>query len=128
VLVYGALMTGPFFEPFRLSPRLVAAARAATVDLRDCPDGPRLATVTYREPSLVFLTRTDLVMTDAAGAARFLAEGRCRVAFVEARQEPAFLAALAPKSPDMSVRLASRVAGINLNGGRKLDIGVHVRQ
>ncbi|MBL8587624.1 MAG: glycosyltransferase family 39 protein [Methylobacteriaceae bacterium] len=128
LLAYGALISGPFFEPFRLSPRLAREARLAAADLRDCPDGLKLATTTYREPSLVFLTATDLTMTDAAGAARFLAGGRCRAAFVEARREEEFRAALAPKSPDFVVELATRVGGLNLNGGWRLDIGVYLRK
>lgn len=124
LLVLGQLLPGAFFEPFRLSPRLVAEARAAMFDARDCPD-PAYATVLYREPSLVFLTRTGLVMTDGPGAAAFMASGPCRVAFVEAREEQAFLAGLGAAAAQ--VKLASRVAGINMNGGRKLDIGVYAR-
>jgi 4-amino-4-deoxy-L-arabinose transferase-like glycosyltransferase len=106
----------PLLRSVALSPRLAAAARAM-----DCPvEG--FATVGYREPSLVFLTRTDLEMTDGAGAARFLREGQCRVAFVESRQEAAFLAGM---GTDVQPRLLSRVRGLNLNGGRRLDIGVY---
>lgn len=106
----------PLLRAVALSPRLAEAARAM-----DCPvEG--VATSGYREPSLVFLTRTDLEMTDGAGAARFLREGPCRVAFVEGRQEAAFLAAM---GADLQPRLLSRVQGLNLNGGRRLDIGVY---
>ena len=64
-------------------------------------------------------------MTDPLGAARFLGDSPCRVAFVEAREEQAFRAALAPAAV---VHLGSRVTGIAVNGGRKLDIGVYIRQ
>jgi hypothetical protein len=106
----------PLLRSVALSPRLAEAAKAM-----DCPvEG--FATSGYREPSLVFLTRTDLEMTDGAGAARFLRDGPCRVAFVESRQEAAFLAGMSPDAPP---RLLSRVQGLNLNGGRRLDIGVY---
>ena len=58
------------------------------------------------------------------GAARFLGDATCRVAFVEADEERPFVAALKPSD---GVRLASRVEGIALNGGRRIDIGVYVR-
>ena len=108
----------PGFEPVRLSPRLAESAEALK-----CKD-PMLATTVYREPSLVFLTRTDLVMTDGNGAAQFMAGPGCRAAFVEARAEDAFKNGLATRG--LSPRLATRIQGINMNGGRKLDIGVYV--
>jgi 4-amino-4-deoxy-L-arabinose transferase-like glycosyltransferase len=124
VMVYGGVMTGPVFDPFSLSPRL-AAARARAQALTPCADlAP--ATTGYREPSLVFLTRTDLLLGSGESAGRFMAEGSCRVAFVNIADEPAFQAALGAGAP--GVRLTERLAGINLNGGRKLDIGVYLRQ
>ncbi len=108
----------PGFEPVRLSPRLAEAAAALK-----CKD-PQLATTVYREPSLVFLTRTDLAMTDGFGAAEFLAGSGCRAAFVDARAEDAFSKEATKRG--ITPRLATRIAGINMNGGRKLDIGVYV--
>lgn len=108
----------PGFEPVRLSPRLAAAAQSLS-----CKD-PLLATTVYREPSLVFLTRTDLVMTDGRGAADFLSGGGCRAAFIETRAEDAFKQEA--QARNLVPRLATRVEGINMNGGRKLDIGVYV--
>lgn len=79
VAAYGA--TIPLLKAVAISPRLAAAAAAA-----DCaPTG--FATAGYREPSLVFLTRTDLDVTDGAGAASFLRDGTCRIGFVEKRME-----------------------------------------
>ncbi len=73
----------------------------------------------------MFATDGTLLMTDPLGAAHFLGDSPCRVAFVEARDERAFKAALAPTA---GVRLGSRVSGVAVNGGRKLDIGVYIRQ
>ena len=73
----------------------------------------------------MFATDDTLLMTDPLGAAHFLGDRSCRVAFVEAREEQAFRAALDPAT---GVRLASRVSGVAVNGGRNLDIGVYIRQ
>jgi 4-amino-4-deoxy-L-arabinose transferase-like glycosyltransferase len=110
----------PLARAVAISPRLIAAAGAA-----GCAK-PQLATVGYREPSLVFLGGTDLVMTDGPGAAAFLGGEGCRVAFVDSRVEAAFTQALLASGKQ--ARLLSRVQGLNLNGGRTLDIGVYMRQ
>ncbi len=124
VMVYGGVMTGPVFQPFALSPRL-AEARARAQALSGCPDlAP--ASPGYREPSLVFLTRTDILFDGPEAAGRFMGQGACRIAFISAVDEPAFQAGMGDGAA--GVRLLERLAGINLNGGRKLDIGVYLRQ
>jgi hypothetical protein len=116
--IYGFAI--PLAQTVALSPRLMAAAQTA-------PCRPQaLATAGYREPSLVFLGGTTLEMTDGAGAAAFLAKGGCRVAFVEGRLEAAFTAAAT--AAGMVPRLVGRVQGLNLNGGRRMDIGVYAQQ
>ena len=124
VTAFATVLTTPAFDPFALSPRLAAARAAATISAKGCA-ALVPATAGYREPSLVFLTRTDLAMTDGAGAATFLNAGQCRIAFVEIGMQPAFAAALLAQS---KVVESVRIAGINLNSGKKLDIGVYVRQ
>ena len=86
-----------------------------------CAD-PQVATAGYHEPSLVFLTSTELKHTDGAGAAAFLKEGGCRFAFVEARQERSF----ALRAQALGVRYArgGRVDGINISGGRRIAVTV----
>ncbi|MBV8564163.1 MAG: glycosyltransferase family 39 protein [Methylobacteriaceae bacterium] len=122
-LVFQGLLSSPFFEPFAISPRLVAAAEAARKE--GMCDRLSLATVSYREPSLVFLTDTSLLMTDPRGAAAFLEKAPCRAAFVEIQDEAAFRDSLLPDAP---IDLAGRVGGIAMNGGKSLNIGVFVRQ
>ena len=122
LFVFARLLTPAIADQIALSSRLAGAA--ATALGRTCPQ-PLYATVGDREPSLMFLTDTSLLMTDGGGAAQFIADGPCRVAFVEARDEAAFSAALDPGAP---VRQATRIRGIELNGGGALDIGVYVRQ
>ena len=121
LIVYGELLTPGVAGALAVSPRLAAGAAAALGP--GCPD-PRYATVGDREPSLMFATDGALLMTDAAGAARFIDEGPCRVAFVAASDDQPFKAALGPAP---GVDLASRVVGIAINGGHKLDIGIYVR-
>lgn len=107
----------PRLQALALSPRLVAL-------IGKSPCVPQaLASAGYNEPSLVFLTRTDLHLTNGTDAARFLALPGCRAAFVDIRQEGEFTKSLAAmgKTPN----LLGRVLGVDLNGGRHLDIGVY---
>lgn len=118
----------PMLKAFNLSPRLAAAALAT-----GCTN-PDFATVGYREPSLVFLTSTGLLMAKPDEAAAFIDKDGvgCRIAFVEKAFEADFKAALQGKS---APALASRVRGVNINAAidkqgklRVLDIAVYVRR
>jgi 4-amino-4-deoxy-L-arabinose transferase-like glycosyltransferase len=86
-------------------------------------DDPQVATAGFHEPSLVFLTGTELRHTTGAGAAEFLNGGGCRFVFVEARQERSF----AQRAEALGVRYAKglRVDGINLSGGRAISVTVY---
>ena len=117
-LYWGVYFAGmPSLPALWPSPRLAAMARTM-----DCAE-PAFASAGLREPSLVFLVGTGLAMPDGAGAAQFLAAGPCRMAFVEGREEGAFTAQAS--SLALAPRLVGRVGGININGGRALDIGVY---
>lgn len=117
--VYGFAVES--LRAFKLSPRLAQTVRAA-----GCAD-PAVMTVGYREPSLVFLVGTDLAMGfDGAAAAAFLGQPGCRIALVESRAMPGFEAALAQAA--LTPRLVATIEGFNLNGGRRLAIGVFLRQ
>jgi 4-amino-4-deoxy-L-arabinose transferase-like glycosyltransferase len=128
-LVIGVYVFGmPMLKALNLSPRLVEAARAA-----GCTN-PAYASVGYREPSLVFLTRTEIRLTQPEGAAMFMDEPGegCRIAFIEKAQEETFRAALPGKSAPV---LLTRVRGVNINAAldksrrlRVLDIAVYVRR
>jgi 4-amino-4-deoxy-L-arabinose transferase-like glycosyltransferase len=110
----------PQLKAINLSPRLAEAARGV-----NCAS-PAFATAGYNEPSLVFLTSTDIELAlDGIGAAGFFRGPGCRIAFVDRRHEADFVAALAgvPEKP----ALRTRVTGVNINGGRRLDIGVYAR-
>jgi len=102
----------------KLSPRLAEVARNMT-----CKN-PAVATLGYREPSLVFLTGTNLEMFETGEeASAFLGQGGCRMVFVEKRFEEAFRAE--NERLGLKPALSTRVAGFNINSGRRLDIGAY---
>jgi len=116
--VYGFAIES--LRSLKLSPRLAEAARSV-----GCTD-PAVMTVGYREPSLVFLTGTNLAMgIDGAAAAAFLAEPGCRIAFVEARHAAGFQDAIARSG--LAPRQITTIRGFNLNGGRRLEMAVYAR-
>jgi 4-amino-4-deoxy-L-arabinose transferase-like glycosyltransferase len=102
----------------KLSDRLAEVAHNAACQ------NPQVATLGYREPSLVFLVGTDLDMVETgAQASDFLRRGGCRVVFVEKRYEGEFRA----ENERLKVQpsLSTRVSGFNINSGRRLDIAVY---
>ncbi len=102
-----------------LSKRLANAVQASTCE------NPKIATTTYREPSLVFLTNTDLFMTDTQGAAQFMSESGCKIVFVGSLLEKEYVD-LSAKS-GVKQQLLQLVSGLNINSGRKVDIAVYVK-
>lgn len=128
-LVIAAYPLGlPMLKAFNLSPRLAEAARATGCE------SPAFATVGYREPSLVFLTDTELLMGSPEETAAFLeAPGSgCRIAFIERAFEERFRAAL---KGGAAPALVTRVRGVNINAAldkqrrlRVLDLAVYVRR
>lgn len=102
----------------KLSPKLAEVARNMTCE------NPKVATLGYREPSLVFLTGTDLEMLETGEeASAFLKQGGCRLVFVEKRFEEAFRAENLRLGQQPA--LSTRVTGFNINSGRRLDIGAY---
>ena len=123
VAAYSGVLTTPAFVAAQISPRLAAiedeAAKATT-----CGELAPFSTF-FREPSLVFLTDKNLKFGEGSEAAAFLSEASCRIAFVDIRDEPDFLRALPANLPHDPIQ---RVRGVNLGNGKRLDIGVYVRQ
>ncbi|GJD48481.1 Undecaprenyl phosphate-alpha-4-amino-4-deoxy-L-arabinose arabinosyl transferase [Methylobacterium crusticola] len=117
-------LTQPALASLKVSPRLAALREAVP-----CP-GPEVATLGYREPSLVFLTGTDLRMLDSgAEAAAFLARGGCRLLYVEDRHAAPFAAAAAAAAATAAgaagaapPRAVGRVTGFNINGGKPVGL------
>lgn len=108
--------TAPQLQPIWLSPRIAAAFEA----LKPCPDA-RLVSASYHEPSLVFLTATDTVLTNAPGAAAaLLSAPACTVVVVDQAQRAAFLGALGDAQSRFEE--AGTIDGVNYSNGRKLAL------
>jgi hypothetical protein len=110
----------PELRGINLSKRLAETARTIGCD------NPAYLTAGYNEPSLVFLTSTNITLGDGKQAAAHFSTMGCRVAFVESRHEAAFKTAL--EAFDFKPALKTRITGVNINSGRNLDIGVYVRE
>jgi hypothetical protein len=104
-----------------MRPLFPSVALARSLDLIGCED-PQVASAGYHEPSLVFLAGTSIRLTDGAGAAEFLWRGYCRVAFVEQRQERAFVQRA--QALGLLYRPGPRIEGFNINGGRPIVLAV----
>lgn len=86
-------------------------------------DDPRLVSVGWREPSLVFLAGTDTALRAVNGAFEELKSGDCMVIAVEQRHQNAF----AEKSVQDGVSFAriGVVDGFALNGGDVISIALY---
>jgi 4-amino-4-deoxy-L-arabinose transferase-like glycosyltransferase len=99
-----------------------AVALANYVHGANCPD-PGIVTAGYHEPSLVFLAGTNVIPGGGSSAADFLSGGPCRFAFIESRQERAFV----QRADAIGLRYAPgpRVDGFNINGGEAISIATY---
>ncbi len=104
-----------------LGPAFPSASLAAALNRSACPH-PRAASAGYQEPSLVFLAGTATRLTDAAGAADFLAGGDCRYAFIEAAEERAF--ALRAQAIGLRAEPGARIAAYNISNGRPIAVTI----
>ena len=117
-LIYAGLFTTaiPQLTTFWLSPR-VAEMVART---RPCPDSV-LASASFSEPSLVFLTGRGTRLLDPANAARFIADNpACNLVLVGSRDEARFRAVLS-----VAVRKLAEIDGVNYSNGRRLALALY---
>jgi 4-amino-4-deoxy-L-arabinose transferase-like glycosyltransferase len=84
--------------------------------------GPRAAAAGFHEPSLVFMTGTETLLTDGSGAADFLGQGSCRFALVESRTERAF--AQRAEAIGLRYNVAKRIEGYNISQGKAISISI----
>jgi 4-amino-4-deoxy-L-arabinose transferase-like glycosyltransferase len=84
---------------------------------------PVAVTAGFHEPSLVFLAGTNTNHSVGSSAADFLLGGPCRFAFVESRQERAFV----QRADAVGLRytVGPRVEGFNINGGQAVNIATY---
>ena len=84
------------------------------------------ATTGYAEPSLIFLTRTNLHLVSAEGMADFLQGAGCRMGFVTQSQKPVFEQAMQAKGMDL--KSVQDISGFNINGGKRLTVSLYVKE
>jgi 4-amino-4-deoxy-L-arabinose transferase-like glycosyltransferase len=121
VVAHGALAgTLRQLRPLSVAPQLEKVLLAANLHPRQGRAGP-VAVTGFHEPSLVFLTGRDTELTDAAGAARALAEGRPVI--VEARDADAFREAAAGLG--VTGRSVGVVEGHNYSKGDDVSLTVY---
>jgi 4-amino-4-deoxy-L-arabinose transferase-like glycosyltransferase len=89
---------------------------------RPCP-ASRLASAGYDEPSLVFLTATDTLLTDGAGVAAWLQKNPCGIAAVESTQESPFQVAF--NHSEAKPLAVSQIEGFNFSNGRSVSITLY---
>ena len=121
VVAHGALAgTLRQLRPLSVAPQLEKVLLAAELHPRQGRAGP-VAVTGFHEPSLVFLTGRDTELTDAAGAARALAQGRPVI--VEARDADAFREAAAQLG--VTGRAVGEVNGHNYSKGDDVSLTVY---
>ena len=122
VAAHIALTAGliPRLEPLFLSRDLAETLDAARLSPRSGAPGP-VAVTGYAEPSLIFQLGTATELTDGAGAADAVAEGR--PAIVEAREEKPFRDALAGLG--LTARPVAVVDGLNYSDGDQERLTVY---
>jgi len=121
VVAHGALAgTLRQLRPLAVAPQLEKVLLTANLHPRQGRAGP-VAVTGFHEPSLVFLTGRHTELTDAAGAARALAEGRSVI--VEARDADAFHEAAAALG--VTGRAVGVVNGHNYSKGDNVSLTVY---
>ena len=81
------------------------------------------STVSYQEPSLVFLLGTDTRFTDGAGAAEFLRSGPCHFALIDPRSERSFVQRA--ESIGLLYSRVQRIEGFNISIGKPVTLTVY---
>ena len=107
-------------KPLAIAPQLQTVLERADLHPRQGRPGP-VAITGFHEPSFVFLTGRETELTDAAGAARALAEGRPVI--VEGRDADAFSAAAAELG--VTGRAVGVVDGHNYSRGDDVSLTVY---
>src|SRR6202166_1034547 len=114
VAVYG--IVAPALTPLFPSAEIARALRNVV-----CV-GPKAAAAGFHEPSLVFMTGTETLLTDGSGAAEFRSQGSCRFALVDQRNERSF--AQRAEAIGLRYNVASRIDGYNISQGKAVSIAI----
>jgi hypothetical protein len=106
----------PRLQTVWMSPRIAEAVAR----VRPCAE-TTVASVSYKEPSLVFLLGTRTKLTDVEGAADHLrGDPACALALIGARERSQFLALM--ETAGMEPRELDRIRGLDYSNGRWLDL------
>jgi 4-amino-4-deoxy-L-arabinose transferase-like glycosyltransferase len=114
VSIYGVVI--PALTPLFPSAEIARALRNVV-----CV-GPKAAAAGFHEPSLVFMTGTDTLLTDGSGAADFLGQGTCRFALVESRTERSFVQRA--EAIGLRYNAPTRIDGYNISQGKAISIAI----
>jgi hypothetical protein len=114
VAIYGVVV--PALTPLFPSAEIARALRNVV-----CV-GPKAAAAGFHEPSLVFMTGTETLLTDGSGAADFLGQGSCRFALVEQRSERGFVQRA--EAIGLRYNVASRIDGYNISQGKAISVAI----
>jgi 4-amino-4-deoxy-L-arabinose transferase-like glycosyltransferase len=116
IVAHAALVgwVAPNLKGLWLSSRAASALTAAAANPRDGVTPGPVTVAGYAEPSLIFLLGQDTELGGGAEAAEAVIDGR--PAIVEAREEPAFRAALGTRAA--AVAPAASVSGLDYSNGR----------
>lgn len=101
----------------KISGRLAGAAQNAVTCSK-----PELAATGFAEPSLIFYAGTHIRLVSPEEAADFLAEGGCRVVFVERRRQSIFNQQVEDLGLDLNVR--EEIRGFNVGNWKRVKIRV----
>jgi hypothetical protein len=101
-----------------VSERVAADLDQNDIDPRNGTTPGPVAVAGFEEPSLVFALGTRTQLTDAAGAAEAISQGR--PAIVEGRQIAAFKQAVIVQ--DTKAKLVEHVPGFNYSKGKPVDL------
>lgn len=120
VAAFGVLTLAviPAITPMWLSPQIAAEFER----VKPCP-ASRLLSAGHHEPSLVFLTATNTLLTDGGTAAAEMAKDACAVASIADDQLDLFRTHLR----GLAVTEAGRVAGLNYSKGSERAFVLFVR-
>jgi 4-amino-4-deoxy-L-arabinose transferase-like glycosyltransferase len=129
VLVGAVLVLGPTFSAVfpNVTPLWLSRQTAKTVEaLAGSGAVPVSAAAGYHEPSLVFHLGTRTLLTDAAGAAAFLAPGGCRFAIVADSVRETFV----ENAQKMRLPVVERAAvtGFNYTKGHWVTLHIFTRK
>lgn len=115
-----ALLMGSVLPSMQTVWPSVAIAKAWKEN-RACPDQGRLIAVGYAEPSLIVLTQTNTLLTDATRAAEALgSDPACSLAVIIDQDRQAFLDATGGK-----VEPVTTISGINYSKGKKINLTLY---